>query len=681
MKKPIIILLILISILTFSSVVNGETIQGQQGVIDVSLHEHKQVPLNGDWEFYPTELLTPLDVTTRERPPAYIPVPESWRNIKIDGKPLSSFGYGTYRLTIEIPEKDVGKPKALSLYYIGSAYRIWINNEEYPGLGKVGTSAGEEVSELQRKLIFFEPKQEVVEIILQVSNFSFREGGIIREIIYGEPQGLVLSIFKETIFSLFILGGFFFIGMYHLCIFIMRRQELAILYLGLFALALFLRTLLLTEHIVMLLVPKLSWTTLVRLEYLVEIAAFLLLVFLVNTLYPKIAHKTVLVLSYILSAIFSVIIVLFPPAFFTKMLPYHMGIMIVFAAYFIFYVGIKVALARKEGAFLHFLGFIIITAALINDLLISMMFIQSFYMIELAIVIYILIQAVIVSNRYTRLFEENVQLTEELIDFNQSLEEKIEDRTKLLHEKNEQLMEAQETRTKMLANIAHDIGTPLIGVKTYLNLLKDGKTPNDIKQIVPTIIERLDYVGRLNEDLFELSKLEGKEVPFHFEKVTGKNLLNTVYNTFAPEINNLHKTLIMKKMETTSADKEAVVFIDIQRIIQVFQNYLDNAIKFSKQSDKLIEINCFIKRLTHGENEQDMLYVEVVDDGIGIEEQALGRVFDRLYKKREGNDSGSGLGLAIAKEIIEQHDGEVGVRSVNGKGSTFYFTLPIIGYE
>ncbi|MCT2537045.1 ATP-binding protein [Aquibacillus koreensis] len=656
-----------------SAFVYGEEEADGSGDVVVDQDQEKLSSLDGNWEFYWQQLHTPTELHEEQPLPSLIQVPGAWEGQNVHGEPITNTGYGTYRVRIHIPAQDIGTQKSLSLNYVGSAYRIWIDGKEYEGIGKVGTTKQEEEPLLQRNIIFFEPEKNSVELVMQVSNYSFREGGVIHEVVYGETTNLVSFVINDNILKLFTIGALCVMGLYHFIIFLKRRSELALLFVGLSSLSLAFRTLTVTEYVVKPLTQLIGWESLVRMEYLSEIIFFICMVLSIKCLFPKETHRSMVIVAVFVSATLFSIILFTPSQVFTSMLPYHMFLLVAVASYFVFFVGTLAIIREKEGAILHLVGALAIVFAVLNDVLNSLMIIQSIPMIEYAYILFIMLQAVIVSNQYTRLFKENVTLNDQLTDLNDSLEEKIDERTETIHKKNQELVEMQHTRTRLLANIAHDIGTPIVGMHTYLKIVKEGKVKLEDAGFLDQMLDKLSYIRKLNNDLFDLSKLESHKLFFRKEMLPVNKYFKGLFQSLQEEVFDEKASIHINRFETKIEGKEAFVYLDKWRIRQVLQNYIDNALKFNDSDQCSIELNCYIQSYEHSHR----VIIEVSDNGVGIAEEEIPYIFGRFYKKWEGNVQGSGLGLAIVKEIIEQHDGQVGVKSKRGEGSCFFFSLPV----
>lgn len=628
------------------------------------------IALNDDWTFYPQQLLAPHQLVHSIQTPLAIAVPSSWRQHHNAKVPLDNFSYGTYSYKFNIPKEDIGTEKALAFYYIGSAYRIWINGKEYRGLGVVATTKEEETAKLQKHYIPFEPTDETIEIVMQVSNFSFREGGIINEILYGDEHDITQSHLKATILTALLIGGYFIFGAYHLLIYYLRKPDQALFYIGLFSIVFSFRTLFVTEHVMFLFFPSLPWEELIKIEYVLDVILVLSVPLLYKRLFPEETNEGIVRICKIIAFVFLAIIILTPSEIFTRLVPYHTLIFYVFILYLTFDVSIRAKAHNKKDATVNLFSLCIPLIAFLHDTLIYISVLHSFYLGDYGFLMFIFLQAILISNRYWRAYTQNKQLTKELETTNATLEIKVHERTKELIEKNKELHSLQQTRTHLLSNVAHDIGSPIVGVQTYLKIMKEGKIPIDNQQVISQIMDRLSYIQKLNNDLLVLSKLEAQQLPFNFEVMSAYHFFEEFYHSLFFE--QQRDALTINK-GIVDVEPHLLIYIDKQRIRQALQNYLDNAIKFNETTTNIITLHCYVQQVG---NEQKIIF-EVEDYGAGISPDVLPYIFERFFKQRKANTSGSGLGLGIVKEIIEQHQGMVGVRSKEEGGSTFYFSLPM----
>lgn len=242
-----------------------------------------------------------------------------------------------------------------------------------------------------------------------------------------------------------------------------------------------------------------------------------------------------------------------------------------------------------------------------------------------------------------------------------------------LEKSNKILKEIDVIRTEFLMMVSHDLRTPLTNMIGYTNLLRnnldklDRKEQNSFLEIIESESNRLNG---LISDLLDLQQLETGMMKFNFENFDIIKLINESIKTFieAADSKNIG---IQNKLPT----KEILLRVDRQRISQVIDNLLSNAIKFTPKEGQ-VKIGAEMI----SENGNSAIKVAISDTGPGIAKEFHSMLFDeikRVYQLDHVKEKGSGLGLAIVKEIIKYHNGRVGIESEVGKGSTFYFVLPI----
>ncbi|MCX5687736.1 MAG: ATP-binding protein [Candidatus Omnitrophica bacterium] len=221
-------------------------------------------------------------------------------------------------------------------------------------------------------------------------------------------------------------------------------------------------------------------------------------------------------------------------------------------------------------------------------------------------------------------------------------------------------------RRDFVANVSHELKTPLTSIKGFTETLLEGALDDKennmhFLKIIQSHTERLN---KLVDDLLSLSHLESKEIQLKKQEFDLKEQVEQVIVNFKAQLEK--KGMDIKN----ELSRGIVINADKDRIEGVFTNLLDNAIKFSKDKG-VIKI--------YGQEENGKIKIIVEDSGIGIPEKDISRIFERFYrvdKARSRELGGTGLGLSIVKHIVELHGGNVGVESVEGFGSKFWFTLP-----
>ena len=226
-------------------------------------------------------------------------------------------------------------------------------------------------------------------------------------------------------------------------------------------------------------------------------------------------------------------------------------------------------------------------------------------------------------------------------------------------ERNERL------RRNMVADVALELRTPLSNLKGYLEAIHDGVLKPDAK-VIESLSEESATLSRLVDELQELSLAEAGELKLIFQDEDISRIIRETVVAAQAKANAKEIKLIWKV-----TDGLPRVTIDSYRIRQVLNNLLQNAIAHT-ESGGHIEVT--------GEQRADEIAISVTDNGEGISAEDLPNIFERFYrvdKSRARSTGGSGLGLTIAKRFVEAHGGEISVKSEQGKGSTFTFTLPI----
>ena len=231
----------------------------------------------------------------------------------------------------------------------------------------------------------------------------------------------------------------------------------------------------------------------------------------------------------------------------------------------------------------------------------------------------------------------------------------------------DRLKEQEKFRREFLSNISHELKTPLFAIQGYIEALQeeDIDDPELSRQFLDKASKNVDRLAFLIKDLDAISKLESGEIPVNYEKFDLSELISEVIESMELKAKKYNINLEFKEKYNYASWVNA----DREKIRQVLVNLLDNSFKYGRNpgntSIKTFELH-------------DEILIEITDDGIGIEEKNLPRLFERFYrtdKSRSRQIGGSGLGLAIVKHIIEAHQQTITVRSTENIGSTFGFTL------
>lgn len=229
----------------------------------------------------------------------------------------------------------------------------------------------------------------------------------------------------------------------------------------------------------------------------------------------------------------------------------------------------------------------------------------------------------------------------------------------------EELSKTEQMRRDFIANVSHDLRTPLTMIKAYAEMIRDLSGRNEEKRTkhCQIIIDESNRLSALVGDIQSLSKLQSGTSPFQFTRFDLSELCKTVVNRFG----------IMSETQgyifTCDCDEEAFCYGDYQKIEQVLYNLIGNALNYTGD-DKTVRVIC--KKVDGGYK------VDIIDSGKGIDPEEIEFVWDRYYRanQKKRNVIGSGLGLNIVKIILDGHNTEYGVTSELDKGTDFWFILP-----
>jgi len=265
---------------------------------------------------------------------------------------------------------------------------------------------------------------------------------------------------------------------------------------------------------------------------------------------------------------------------------------------------------------------------------------------------------------------ENAKLYEQVRQYAGELEAQVVVRTRELQETNQQLAAASRHKSEFLANVSHELRTPLTAVKGSVDNMLDGLTGavNDKQQRYLTRIKaNTDRLSRLIHDLLDLSRIEAGQSDLKPTSLPVVALTKEVAENLWSMAAEKHISL-----EVASADASVTVWADRDKVTQVLMNLIGNAVKFTPSHGK---VAVAIQR-----SGDEWVQISVADTGLGIPADEATQIFEKFYQiATEGRQktTGTGLGLAIAKSLVEMQRGKIWVESEVGRGSTFFFTLPV----
>lgn len=246
----------------------------------------------------------------------------------------------------------------------------------------------------------------------------------------------------------------------------------------------------------------------------------------------------------------------------------------------------------------------------------------------------------------------------------------------VLHDVTEQeRIEAE--RKEFVSNVSHELRTPLTSMRSYIEALIDGAWKDE--ELAPRFLEvaqsETDRMIRMIQDLLHLSRIDSGRSALDLEVIDLQGMLTQISQRFEVLLHSEEYKHKKYQLKTKLSDEVVFVEIDLDRMIQVIDNIINNAIKYSPDGGT---ITLKMNKLSQ------QVIISISDEGMGIPKEDLGKIFTRFYRvdrARSRAMGGTGLGLAISKEVVEQHGGQIWARSQEGQGTTFFISLPYIPFE
>ncbi|MGO0062548.1 ATP-binding protein [Brevibacillus fluminis] len=643
------------------------------------------VTLDGPWAFYWNRLMEPGDFTDGSPGGAWtVTIPAQWESYSVGGQALANEGYATYRMKFVLSAEAAGQPLGLYVNNVASAYRLWINGKPLNGLGIVGTDAASMVPRNYPKVYFFLPRPGDNELVIQVSNFVQRTGGIWESIDMGAAEEIASLHRNRIMVWTFVTGCLLLMTVYTLFLYLLRKQERAALWFGLICLAICTRSSLLGESFVYVLFPGLSWEWGVKLEYLSEIVTILSLAAFVNKQYPQDAILRIFPLFAAGLGAFGAFVLATPAKVYTQLMVPYIIVLLLPVFLYVMYIYIRAALRRRTGSRSNMIGFLVFFLTVIHEIFYYTGFVAFGGLVSFGLLFFLLTQLLNLSFLFTRAVTQSELLSIELNKVIASQEETIRQRTSSLQalnlqleQGNQELSRIETIRSTLLAEVHHDLSTPLTAIKGFSKAIATGVVSEEEAPLYAgRIYDRSLMLEKLIDNVVELSQLKTGDIQLELAEVPILPFLRQLRHRYAAETSAQGITLIWEEpLFSLPSTKELLVTLDRFRFERVFANLISNAVKYTR-GEGVIRI--WAELLPAFASDNGHVIIHITDTGIGIPESELPHIFKRRYRiaGSQHAKSGSGLGLAICAEIMARHQGEIGVSSKLGAGSDFFLTLP-----
>ncbi|BAF60567.1 signal transduction histidine kinase [Pelotomaculum thermopropionicum SI] len=645
------------------------------GVLDLTGWDFQRqgvVPLNGWWEFYWEQLLTPGDLANEPQKTGYIEVPGLWNGYTVNeggaARRLSGDGYATYRLLV----KTAGQNELLALKILdfATSYRLWVNGKLLAFNGRVGKNEAEASPRAFPLLINFTSDRPEIELVLQIANFTHSKGGIWTGISLGTAGQIQTLRERRIAGGLFLAGALVIMAVYHLGLFMLRRKDRSTLFCALLCLLVAVRSSTTGEIIILDLFPGTGWHLLYVLQYLAFYLAVPVFGQFIHLLYPGETSRKLTRFCWGLAALFSLTVIAAPVKVYSKFILWYELYTIFFLLYIALVALVRAALKKREGAGYFILGAVFLALAAINDTLVANDVLDGPFVIDFALFIFLFFQALVLSMRFSRAFATVEKLSGELEAYSRTLEQKVRERTSDLERAKREADTANRAKSDFLALMSHEIRTPMHGLIGTAELLMETPLNEEQREYAAVINESSEMLLAIIDDILDFSRIEEGKLALEEAGFDPRQVEKRVAGLFAPKAG-------LKGLLFTSAVDAAVPRVlrgDPLRLGQVLLNLVGNAVKFTERGE--VSLRVFVEKR---EGDIAKIRFEVRDTGPGIPEGVRSSLFDPFTQADASTTrrfGGTGLGLSICRRLVELMNGEIGFASEEGRGATFWFTIP-----
>lgn len=404
------------------------------------------VALNGQWEFYWYDLRPPTEAPENGGEVRLIDVPGSWVGYATEDGIAGADGFATYRLRLLVSgDEDL----ALYIPSAQTTYELWINGILKASVGVVSSTPDQGVPAYRLTASRMPKGVEIVDIVLRVSNYHFREGGLTRSIYVDEADRVMLSVQRGFTVGAVLFGASVIIGIYHVCLYLWQRDRRSYLYLAILAIAIALRTLVTSSQLVQVWPPNMSWTVQIKLEYLTSYAVPATFVCFTRRLFPLEVSQLVRNIWLVIAGVGGVITLVTPPRISSQFIPFAM----LLAALLIAYLGGTMTLAavrRREGALLLLGGAVIFL--LFSGL--SLMYYRGYFvqydLIPHGFAFFLLVQAPLLAKRSSDAFHREKALAEKNAELLKKMQRQLHQLRKFRREMVERELRVRQNIADML---------------------------------------------------------------------------------------------------------------------------------------------------------------------------------------------------------------------------------------
>ena len=609
------------------------------GVLDLretALDENTLLSLNGEWKFYWEKLLTPENYKKEKQGESHIlvNVPSFFSNYEIDGEPLPGAGYGTYGLTILLPE-DNQSALCFDIPVFDVAFNFYLNDRLIESNGTVGASREEEDPWYEPSSFCYIPHSDTLQLLIQVSNFHHRRGGFWNSIFIGGSDKVLERMEHRRMYNYSTIGVLFFFIFFFIIFWLFSRRQILMLLFALTALGILIRSvntgLYFSNSFVLA-----PWSWQIRMEYLGSFLAHIFGMLFLHRMFPARYMNKVVKVNTIIFSLASISLFILPVHLFSYEMLLFQPVVLLFLIHYMVLSLIGIFKRNiMDAIFFASLAFFIYT--IVNDIMLanSAGAVHNNYLSQISFQLFIFAMAILIIMQWVQNYNERLKLESSL-----------------------------RFKNKVLSVIAHDLKNPVASVAQFSDLLVTKpelvnkqsilNSLQESSQAAVTLLDNLLYWGRSQADELIVSPGE-----FDVEK-----LIRNVKSLF------LHMATQKEIRFLTEVTPRLSAYADKALVNIVVRNLVSNSIKFTPRKGS-------INIKAHQEGK--VIRLSVIDTGIGINPDILEQFLTHGHLGTSSGterEIGTGFGLQLVKDLVEKNGGNLHIESKPNEGSKFTFTLP-----
>ncbi|EOQ97705.1 histidine kinase [Leptospira wolbachii serovar Codice str. CDC] len=379
------------------------------------LQSQTSIKLDGEWEFYYQKLLNSEDFkrTNSKIENENLLLPGFWNEFEQKGKTYSPLNYSTLRLHLILPKEFIHQPLAFYIPHAFTTYRMYLNGFLISENGIVGTSEKETKEYWLPKVVFFSPESETIEVIIHVANFKSLNAGFRQSIEIGTQESMIRIKQIRLAFDVFIISSLFVISLYHFALFLLRKNDLSLLYFSMYSFFSLVYKITSGEFFLIILFPNFEWLWLIKLFFLSIYLTFPLLLSFIGEVFPDETSKTSNYIFQFLFFSFS-IVVLVPESKWIEETLFPAEIVMLFCCIYICWILSKAVRNKKDSALGFLFGFLFLFLTVLNDILFEKNIIKTEVYGPIGTFVLFFSQAFFLSKKHSKLYLTIEKQNEEL---------------------------------------------------------------------------------------------------------------------------------------------------------------------------------------------------------------------------------------------------------------------------